>query len=300
MPMYSQWQLLTLWELWSQLHPLPAAPFLRAGLDATLADRKAVAARVDRDGLAATARAGGRRDLLLIRTQTILVPRITGKYVATVHQELGDTAEWTFRHEQEFDWDVAARQCGVDADALASEYQRLSMQGQFIDPLQSWWLLVDQTLWAVKQQLRGKARLALDFYDAGRVLRGWHSHLVAEPLPDIDELADPAQAREAKRRLYGDADVRHNRAALVHLLDNYGLYPWRVQLIVEGPSEENLLGELLRRRGRAHPRTASGCSSSALAALASPSAPMSSSTSFAPTPTTTSSSSTTKGTSTSS
>ena len=59
MPMYSQWRLLTLWELWSQLHPLPAAPFLRAGLDATLADRKAVAARVDRDGLAATARAGG-------------------------------------------------------------------------------------------------------------------------------------------------------------------------------------------------------------------------------------------------
>ena len=94
-----------------------------------------------------------------------------------------------------------------------------------------------------------KGTAALDFYDAGRVLRGWHSHLVAEPLPDIDELADPAQAREAKRRLYGDADVRHNRAALVHLLDNYGLYPWRVQLIVEGPSEENLLGELLRRQG---------------------------------------------------
>lgn len=249
MPLYSQWQLLTLWELWQQIQPQPATPFLQAGLDATLADRKAVADWVDRDGLMATADAGRRRDLLLIRTQTILVPRITARYVTTEHAELGDTAEWTFALEESFDWAEAARECGVDSEGLAGQYSALAVRGMFIDPLQRWWLLVDQTRWAVKQRLRGDARMALDYYEAARVVRGWHSQLSAEALPDIDELGDPEQAREAKRRLFGDAQVRNNRAALVPLLDDYGLYPWRVQLIVEGPSERNLLGELLRSRG---------------------------------------------------
>jgi hypothetical protein len=246
LPLYSCWQLLTFSELWKQLRPEPAAPFLRAGLDASLADRREAAGWVDREGLFASAAVGARRDLLLVRTQTILVPRITGTYIAQDVPDIGDSAEWTFALEETFDWEAAARECEVDADALADGYRTLALQGQFIDPLWAWWLLVDQARHRVRAKLRDDALMARDFYDAARVLRGWHSQLSTEPLPDIDELADPEQARAAKKRLYGDADVRHNRAALVPLLDSYGLYPWRVQLVVEGPSEENLLGELLK------------------------------------------------------
>jgi hypothetical protein len=244
-PLYSFWSLLTLWELWRLLQVRTAAPFLPEGLDAWLSERQTAASWVDRERLADTARGGLHRDLLLIRTQSILVPRITGVYVTTHHPTLGDTADYTFALEQSFDWNQAARECGADAEALEATYRATALQGGFIDPLAAWWLLVDQASRRAKERLRGSARVALDYYDAARVVRGWHFNLTGQRLPDIDELTDPERARAVKERDFGSADTRNNRRALVGLLDYYGLYPWRVQLIVEGPSETKLLAELL-------------------------------------------------------
>lgn len=68
------------------------------------------------------------------------------------------------------------------------------------------------------------------------MLRRWHAHLGDETLPDVDELRG-VNGTEFKRRHYGTLDVRGNREVLPIVLEDHGLYPWRVQLIGEGDSE---------------------------------------------------------------
>ena len=76
--------------------------------------------------------------------------------------------------------------------------------------------------------------MALDYDDAARVIRFWHERLTDEWLPDVDEHRG---GTEYKQRRFGTLNVRGNRAVLPILLEDYGLYPWRVQLIAEGDSE---------------------------------------------------------------
>jgi hypothetical protein len=98
-----------------------------------------------------------------------------------------------------------------------------------------------------RERVQGVLLRALDLYDAARIIRGWHSYLVEEPLPDIDELFG-LNAIEFKRRYFGTRNLRGNREVLPRLLEDYGLYPWRVQLIAEGPSEIAMLEELLEQQ----------------------------------------------------
>jgi hypothetical protein len=53
-----------------------------------------------------------------------------------------------------------------------------------------------------------------------------------ELLPDVNE----RRRRRVESRNEA-AEARGNRALLPGLLEDYGLYPWRVQLIAEGPTE---------------------------------------------------------------
>ena len=88
-----------------------------------------------------------------------------------------------------------------------------------------------------REKLNGRARLAVDWHDAARMLRSWH-YLIdpdEEPLPDLEEHG--GAGTEYKKRRFGTLDVEGNREALPILLAEYGLYPWRVQLIGEGESE---------------------------------------------------------------
>jgi hypothetical protein len=91
--------------------------------------------------------------------------------------------------------------------------------------------------------LKGNALRAVDYYRAARVIRGWHARLNGtEPLPDVNEAFHGTEATQQwQERLFEEGDIRGNRAALPGILEHFDLYPWRVQLLVEGPSEEEIL-----------------------------------------------------------
>ncbi len=48
--------------------------------------------------------------------------------------------------------------------------------------------------------------------------------------------------------MYGTDELRGNREVLPALLEHFGLYPWRVQLIAEGESDLAMLEEVLGAR----------------------------------------------------
>jgi hypothetical protein len=249
-PIYSQWQLLTLLELLQALKPLMPAPFYQAGLEAYRRDLGvAAAAAGDVESLNEIAAKGHWRDLVLTRVQNVTVPRIRGgHYIASYDSELGDLAEWTFQQEESLDWQTAAAECGIDADWLAERYLSVCLHAQALDPLADWLDLANEVSRTRRERLQGDARVALDLYDEAQVLRRWHGALTGTTLPDVGDVTNPEQARAIREHRYGTADLRHNRAALPALLDDFGLYPWRVELIVEGESEAEMIAALLKLR----------------------------------------------------
>ncbi len=135
----------------------------------------------------------------------------------------------------------------MTADDLEKLFDAFATRAHWIDPLERWFHLADQVKRRERDRLTGAALRALDLYNAARVIRGWHAQLVGEPLPDVDELFG-IHPKEAKRRMYGTVELRGNREVLPALLEHFGLYPWRVQLIVEGESDLAMLEEVLAAR----------------------------------------------------
>ena len=179
-----------------------------------------------------------------------LLPRITGRYRSpSFIPELGrrDPVDWTREQQREFDYQGAADECEITAADLARLYEHLVHRGEQIDPLHRWFALADQVREDRLEDLSGDALAAVDHYRAARVIRGWHSRLDdTEPLPDVNELRHGrAETHRINRRLYGVSEIRGNRGALPGILERLGLYPWRVQLFVEGPSEREILTVLL-------------------------------------------------------
>jgi hypothetical protein len=247
-PLYSHWQLLTLAALKRALSLADPWAALAEGLNAFEAARAAFAARpLPREELLELAQTHRREELLLARTQNFFMPRVRGgRYRAgRIVGLTEDAADWVDELEQGFDFAAAAAESGVSADDLAHRYRELLARGDRIDPLRAWFDLADQTKRDQRERLRGPARLALDHYDAARVLRGWHSRISDDPLPDINEL----HGRAVMERMYGVGDIRGNREALPGLLEHFGLYPWRVQLICEGPGEVAILEAILEAWG---------------------------------------------------
>jgi hypothetical protein len=243
-PLYSHWQLLTLAALDHALRPPIRWADLADGLDGFEAARTAAAARpIARDELLELALRHRREELLLTRTQNFFMPRIRGgRYRAgRIVGLTDDAADWVDQLEEQFDFAGAATECGISADDLAHSYRDLVARGARIDPLHAWFDLADQTKRTQREKVRGLALLALDHYDGARVLRGWHSCIAEEPLADISE----RHGAEVLQRMYGSADIRGNRAVLPGLLEYFGLYPWRVQLVCEGPGEVAILDAIL-------------------------------------------------------
>jgi hypothetical protein len=157
-----------------------------------------------------------------------------------------DAAEWAIEQALTLDYKALAAECRVDAEQLEKDYERLVYAGLHIDPNSGLFELLDQVTWQSRERLRGDAQRALDFYDAARILRDWHQRLTGgDPLPDVDEYRG-VNGTEVKLRRYGTREVRGNHAVLPILLEEHGLYPWRVQLIGEGASELAALRLILR------------------------------------------------------
>lgn len=249
-PLYGHWQLLTLGEIATGLVPAHPLDRLEHGLEGYADFLRGMA-----EGLAEARQLEPHlnywrwRELVLTRTQTLVLPKVTGHYRSPAATPgLGEDAfEWTRRQQREFDYERAAEECAITREELAQLYDQLATGGQRLDPAAAWFDLADQIKRQRREALRDNGLRALDYYRAARVIRGWHSYLTEEPLPDLAEQlsGDPVGTRRINERRYGHAEIRGNRAALPAMLETYGLYPWRVQLLVEGASEEVMLETLL-------------------------------------------------------
>ncbi len=246
-PVYSQWQLLTLVELVAGLKPAMPAVFYQVGLEAYRRDLGVAAAGAgDLETLRDIAAKGRWRDLILVRVQNVAIPMIRGgRYIAGHDGELGNLADWTFEQEERFDWKSAAAECGVDADWLAERYLVVSLHALALDPVVDWMDLAEEVTRGRRERLRGDARVSVDLYDEARVLRRWHFELTGQLLPDIGDVTNPEQATAMREHRYGTAELRSNRAALPALLNDFGLYPWRVELIVEGECDSRMIDRLM-------------------------------------------------------
>lgn len=253
--LYHHWQLLWLAELQRWLRPRVAWGNLADGLESFYEARARLAAMPDpapRDELRAAAADWRLRELLLVRVQNMFFPlerggpRRSNWRGGSVAGLTEDAADWAIEQLETADFAALAIDCGVDREALTGLYEGLALRGLRIDPNEKIFELLDQISRSPREKLTGDARLALDYYDAARILRHWHRRLGEEALPDIDELTG-SNAVAYKERHYGTRQTRGNRAVLPSVLEDYGLYPWRVQLIGEGDSEIAVLEEIIEQ-----------------------------------------------------
>lgn len=229
------------------LRPVLSLEGLSEGLDAFYENRaQTMAGTPPREQLQEFAQQMTARELLLIRVQNFFLPALAGgRYVSGPIAGLTEDAyRWTIEQRNSFDYAGAAVDCGVSARELGELSRKLADGAKETDPNWELFHLLDVTRPHVRERVTGDARRGLDMYQAARVIRSWHSRLVDEPIEDVDEYG--GWSDDLKKRVYRTANLQANRAALPAILEKYGLYPWRVQLIGEGDSELAALEEILK------------------------------------------------------
>lgn len=247
--LYHPWQLLWAGELVRSLKAATPLGSIGDGLEWYFEARAILAQPprpTPREALRRAALAARRRELLLLRVQNIFLPRVRGgRYNASPIAGLTeDAADWTHGRQKEFNPAYDARALGTDRKELEAAVEYFTVRGHSLDPNRDIFVLLDAVKRSQRERLRGTARQAWDFYDAARVLRLFHHRLTNDWLPDVDEVFDLGGG-QYKDRLYGTKRPADDRSALPALLDNYGLYPYRVELIGEGDSELAALEEIL-------------------------------------------------------
>jgi len=223
---------------------------LRANLD------QRASALADSDVLRGHAEANRELELILTRTQSLFMPWIRGSFGYRFFNANGeieplDAAQWIREERQRFDFALAAEECDLDPAAIASHHDRLLDRAERIDPTKAWQTLIQQVDRRRVEELRGLALRARDFRDAGNVLRFWHHALErsGDLLDDYIESRTFGPPRsEVNVRRYGFAELEGNRAAQPAILEEFGLYPWRVALITEGESEIRMLDTILQHQ----------------------------------------------------
>lgn len=243
--LYHHWQLFWLADLQARLTPHVPWGNLGDGLDTFFDARAKLCAPPDPppgDALRAAAHGYRHTELLLTRVQNVFYPinasdpRRSSWRSGPVPGLTDDAYEWTVSQLYETDFVAVADECGIDVDGLKQLYEQLVYKGLRLDPTEHLLHLMDQLRRTRREGLRGPARLALDYYDAARVIRSWHERITGQKLPEIDEYLG-INGTQFKQHHFGTLDTRGNCAVIPTLLEDFGLYPWRVQLIGEGESE---------------------------------------------------------------
>ncbi len=143
---------------------------------------------------------------------------------------------WTWR--QGLDWDGVLELLGWNAEDIKALYRHWAVNASFDDPLDNWYLLVQNIRYRRRQRLKGAALLAQDRYEVAMMLRAVYREVTGEALPPPDDVHD-ARGGSWKERWYGTRDVAGNHQARLRLLTDYGLNPtYQVHLLLEGITEE--------------------------------------------------------------
>jgi hypothetical protein len=125
----------------------------------------------------------------------------------------------------------------------------LAAQAGFNDSMSDWFMLVHHMRYRKKEQLRGKALLAQDYYEIVDMLGRFLLDLTGEKQFDADDLLDGRQGAW-KKRMYGQEVDYKNRDVLRKLLNEYGINPQdKLLLILEGPTENEAVPLIIRAMG---------------------------------------------------
>jgi hypothetical protein len=142
---------------------------------------------------------------------------------------------------------------GLDFDGLARLYAEVADAALCLDPVPPWHRLAENAPRGKTDALRGDALRARDLYDACYLLRLLYHLATDRWLPRADEIDDVPSSVEAwRRRHLPRADGQrygHGREELRDALERQGLYPHRLHFVVEGETEEIVLGRLLEALG---------------------------------------------------
>lgn len=251
-PLYSHWQYLSLSVVERHLRPSYSMRNLRDGLPAYYdALRRAATTEPDVARQRSIARDLRSRELELTRIGSVVWPVVRqGKYSAGHGDfDAADAFEFTHQEQRRLDFAAEAKRCGLDAEALKKRYEQYATQADRLDPVRDWFYLVDQLDRIRQEAVTGEALRTRDLYDAAETMRLWHAQVTGDPLPALDEPSRAINPERAKISLFGTRNIHGNREALPAILEHYGLYPWRVQLIVEGQSDTAALRKLLSEWG---------------------------------------------------
>lgn len=143
------------------------------------------------------------------------------------------------------DWDAARvlDGLGLTPDDVRGIHERLCTDAWFIDPMASWYDLVQFVSVQEKRRLKGPALYAQLLYSMEHMLRLFYRDLTGKELYPPDE--SPSFTRE---RYYGEGVPSDERKYLEFLTNKYHLNPKpRLILVVEGESEEQHLPRLVEQ-----------------------------------------------------
>ena len=142
---------------------------------------------------------------------------------------------------------------GLDLDALARLHAEVALAAMRLDPAPRWHRLAENAPRKFTDELRGEALRARDLYDGCFLLRLLYESATHHWLPRPDEIEDVPNTVQAARRQHlpraDDQRYGYGRADLRKALEREGLYPHRIQFVVEGESEEIMLNRLLEALG---------------------------------------------------
>lgn len=126
----------------------------------------------------------------------------------------------------------------IEVDEIKRYRDSVGGQGLSIDPLTDWYDLIKYINYDKRQELKGKALLAQDFYLISDMLALLLEDLTGRKQLETGSLNDSMQGR-GKSRFYGKELNYVDRDILIIILRSYGLNPRpRLILIVEGYTEE--------------------------------------------------------------
>jgi hypothetical protein len=255
-PLYGHWQILTL--AWTHRAMTARTPLQLLG-KGVAAFRSFYSGLAETDGFLYNAD-DRNFELLLTRVQSFFLPRVRGTWIADeVFLADGSLADegadaWARRMLKSTDLEQALGEVGYDREKLERTVDWALMTAERRDPLARWRVLVEAITRRQTDQLLGDALISRDFYDAANVLAMWHHAISGRNLIAESEEArgfGPSVATVNKER-YGYERTRGNKAALPGVLEEFGLYPWRVVMFTEGASEIRMLEAVFLSRWGLH------------------------------------------------
>lgn len=165
-PLYANWQLLSLAELDECLSGRSPLVMLASGATQLREYLSQRAEALKNPGYPLRL-AQGQRDfeLLLARTQSLFMPLVRGSYCSDPifdadGRQIDDTYDWSVRELSRFDYEQAASDCGVTADDLANYHDHLVTKAERLDPVKRWRDLVDRADRRKIEELTGDVRRA--------------------------------------------------------------------------------------------------------------------------------------------